>query len=39
MMYFEDLRIAAAVQVNTSDPYPRGLAAFLVEAARTARGP
>ncbi len=39
MMYFPELGIAAAVQVNTSDPYPRGLAAFLVEAVRTARGP
>lgn len=39
MMYFPDLGIAAAVQVNTTDPYPRGLAAVLVEAVRTAREP
>jgi len=39
MAYFPDLGIAAAVQVNTTDPYPRGLAAFLVEAVRTAKEP
>jgi len=38
LMYFQDLGIAAAVQVNTTDPYPRGLAAFLVEVARMAAG-
>ncbi len=32
----EELGIATAVQVNTADPYPRGLATFPVEAARTA---
>jgi len=39
MAYYPELGIAAAVQVNSTDPYPRGLGAFLVEAARTARGP
>lgn len=38
MAYYPELGIAAAIQVNTTDPYPRGLGAFLVEATRTAHG-
>jgi D-alanyl-D-alanine carboxypeptidase len=36
MAYFPDLKIAAAIQVNGTDPYPRGLLAFLVRAVREA---
>jgi D-alanyl-D-alanine carboxypeptidase len=36
LLYFPDLRIAAAIQVNATAPYPRGLVPFLVEAARVA---
>jgi D-alanyl-D-alanine carboxypeptidase len=37
LLYFPDARIAAAVHVNATDPYPRGLTPFLVEAVRVAR--
>jgi D-alanyl-D-alanine carboxypeptidase len=37
MLYFPDLKIAAAIQANGTDPYPRGLVPFLVRAAREAR--
>lgn len=36
MLYLPDAGIAAAVQVNTSDPYPRGLLPFLLSVARLA---
>ncbi len=36
LLYFPDLKLAAALQVNATAPYPRGLVPFLVEAARTA---
>ncbi|MGZ8376194.1 MAG: serine hydrolase domain-containing protein [Gemmatirosa sp.] len=36
LLYFPDLKIAAAIQVNATAPYPRGLVPFLVEAVRTA---
>ncbi len=36
LLYFPDLKVAAAIQVNVTAPYPRGLVPFLVEAARTA---
>jgi hypothetical protein len=38
MLYFRDARVAVAVQVNSTNPYPRGLVPFLVEIARTASG-
>ncbi|GLC24760.1 serine hydrolase domain-containing protein [Roseisolibacter agri] len=38
LLYFPDLKVAAAIQVNVTAPYPRGLVPFLVEAARTAGG-
>ena len=38
LLYFPDLEIAAAIQVNATAPYPRGLVPFLVEAARVAGG-
>lgn len=38
LLYFPDLKIAAAIQVNATAPYPRGLVPFLIEAARTAGG-
>jgi D-alanyl-D-alanine carboxypeptidase len=34
LLYFPELRIAAAIQVNATAPYPRGLVPFLVEAVR-----
>lgn len=36
MLYFPATRVAVAVQVNRTDPYPRGLVPFLVEVARVA---
>ena len=38
LLYFPDLKVAAAIQVNATAPYPRGLVPFLVEAARTTGG-
>jgi D-alanyl-D-alanine carboxypeptidase len=35
MLYFADACVAAALQVNATAPYPRGMVAFLVEVART----
>lgn len=35
MLYFPTLKAAVALQVNVTDPYPRGMVAFLVETART----
>jgi D-alanyl-D-alanine carboxypeptidase len=37
LLYFPELKIAAAIQVNGTDPYPRGLVPFLVRAATEAR--
>lgn len=37
MMYFPDLRMSAAVQVNTSSPYPSGLPAILQTSVRAMR--
>jgi D-alanyl-D-alanine carboxypeptidase len=37
LVYFPEARIAAAINVNTSDPYPRGLVTFVAEAVRAAR--
>ena len=34
MIYFPGLRAAFAVQVNQTDPYPRGMLPLLVAAAR-----
>jgi D-alanyl-D-alanine carboxypeptidase len=34
LMYFPSSRVAVAVQANRTDPYPRGLARFLVDVAR-----
>lgn len=39
MLWFPDLRVAVAIQVNVTDPYPRGLVPFLVRAARIATEP
>lgn len=39
MLWFPDLRVAVAIQVNVTDPYPRGLVPFLVRAARIAAEP
>jgi D-alanyl-D-alanine carboxypeptidase len=36
MLYIPSSKIAVAIQVNASDPYPRGLVPFLLAAARTA---
>ena len=33
MLYFPATRVAVAVQVNRTDPYPRGLVPFLVQVA------
>ena len=38
MMYWPDTKIAAALQVNVTDPYPRGMGGVLVRAARIVRG-
>ena len=38
MMYFPSLKLSAALQVNSTSPYPRGMPALLVRAARTACG-
>ena len=38
MMYWPDSKIAAAIQVNVTDPYPRGTGQLLVRAARIVRG-
>ena len=37
LLYFPGLKIAAAIQVNGTDPYPRGLVPFLVRAVTAAR--
>jgi D-alanyl-D-alanine carboxypeptidase len=37
MLYFPDSKIAVAMQVNVTDPYPRGMVGFLVEVARVVR--
>ena len=37
MLYFPDQKVASAIQVNITDPYPRGLVAFLVLASRMVR--
>jgi D-alanyl-D-alanine carboxypeptidase len=34
MIYFPDLKVALAMQVNVTDPYPRGMLPFLLAAAR-----
>lgn len=39
MLYFPATRVAVAVQVNRTDPYPRGLVPFLVQVARVAGAP
>ena len=39
MLYFPASRVAVAVQVNRTDPYPRGLVPFLVQVARVAGAP
>ena len=36
MAYLPDLRVAAAIQVNSTSPYPRGLGPFLLHVARVA---
>jgi D-alanyl-D-alanine carboxypeptidase len=36
LLYFPDLKIAAAIQANVTAPYPRGLVPFLVDAVRAA---
>ena len=38
LLYFPELRVAAAIQVNGTDPYPRGLVAFLVRVVREVGG-
>ena len=38
MMYWPATRVAAALQVNVTDPYPRGMGQLLVRAARIVRG-
>jgi D-alanyl-D-alanine carboxypeptidase len=38
MMYWPATRVAAALQVNVTDPYPRGMGPLLVRAARIVRG-
>jgi D-alanyl-D-alanine carboxypeptidase len=35
VLYFPHARAAVAIQANITDPYPRGLVAFLIEVART----
>ncbi len=37
LLYFPELRVSAAIQVNGTDPYPRGLVPFLVRAAGETR--
>jgi D-alanyl-D-alanine carboxypeptidase len=37
LLYFPDLKIAAAIHTNVTDPYPRGLVPFVVDAVRAAR--
>jgi D-alanyl-D-alanine carboxypeptidase len=37
LLYFPDLKIAAAIQANVTAPYPRGLVPFVVDAVRAAR--
>ena len=37
VIYYPDTRVALALQVNVTDPYPRGMVAFLVEVARALR--
>ena len=34
LLYFPDTKVALALQVNVSDPYPRGMLPFLVSTAR-----
>jgi D-alanyl-D-alanine carboxypeptidase len=38
MAYLPDLRVSAAIQVNSTAPYPRGLGPFLLRVARIAGG-
>ena len=38
MLYVPLLKVAVALQVNQTDPYPRGMYSFAVEAARLAGG-
>ena len=38
MMYWPATKIAAALQVNVTDPYPRGMGQVVVRAARIVRG-
>jgi D-alanyl-D-alanine carboxypeptidase len=37
VLYFPESKAAVALQANVSDPYPRGLVAFLIEASRSIR--
>jgi D-alanyl-D-alanine carboxypeptidase len=34
MLYFPQSKVAVALQINATNPYPRGMVAFLIEAAR-----
>jgi D-alanyl-D-alanine carboxypeptidase len=36
MLYFPDSKVAVAIQVNVTDPYPRGLVGFITGVARRA---
>jgi D-alanyl-D-alanine carboxypeptidase len=38
MLYWPGTRISAALQINVTDPDPRGMGPLLVRAARIARG-
>lgn len=38
MMYWPATKISAALQINVTDPYPRGMGPLLVRAARIVRG-
>jgi len=38
LLYVPATKTAMALQINVTDPYPRGMAAFLVEVARTVGG-
>ena len=37
MLYVPATGVAVAIQVNTSDPYPRGLVRFLMDVAAASR--
>jgi len=39
MMYWPSTKVAVAIQVNVSAPYPRGLAGVIVRAARVTGTP